>query len=37
MPIISQLKIEVPVFKKKNIPYTLKQIPITTPGSRFLK
>ena len=36
-PIISQLKIKVPVFKKKNIPYTLKQIPITTPGSRFLK
>ena len=36
-PIISQLNIKVPVFKKKNIPYTLKKIPITTPGSRFLK
>ena len=36
-PIISQLKIKVPVFKKKNIPYTLKKIPVTTPGSRFLK
>ena len=35
--IISHLKIDVPVFKKKQIPNSLKLIPITTPGSRFTK
>ena len=35
--IISHLKINVPTFKKKNIPIYLKSIPITVPGSRFVK
>ena len=35
--IISQLKIEVPTYKSKKIPKHLKLIPITTPGSRFIK
>ena len=35
--IISHLKIDVPVFNKKQIPDSLKLIPITTPGSRFTK
>ncbi len=35
--IISHLKIDVPVFNKKQIPDSLKHIPITTPGSRFTK
>mgnify|MGYP005735725285 FL=1 len=35
--IISHLKIDVPVFNKKQIPKSLKIIPITTPGSRFTK
>ncbi len=35
--IISHLKISVPTFKKNKLPYNLKLIPITTPGSRFLK
>ena len=35
--IISQLKIDVPVFNKKQIPNSLKLIPIKTPGSRFTK
>ena len=35
--IISHLKINVPTFKKNNIPITLKNIPITVPGSRFIK
>ena len=35
--IISHLKINVPVFKKNQIPTSLKLIPITTPGSRFIK
>ena len=35
--IISHLKINVPIFKKKNIPIYLKSIPITVPGSRFVK
>ena len=34
--IISQLKINVPVFNKKKLPLTLKKIPITRPGSRHL-
>ena len=34
---ISHLRIDVPVFNKKQIPNSLKLIPITTPGSRFTK
>ena len=35
--IVSQLKIDVPTFKKNKLPKNLKLIPITTPGSRFIK
>ena len=35
--IISQIKIEVPSYKKANLPKHLKSIAITTPGSRFIK
>ena len=35
--ITSHLKIEVSSYKKKDIPKSLKKIPITTPGSRFIK
>jgi orotate phosphoribosyltransferase len=35
--IISHLKIEVPTFKQNQIPNNLKSIPITKPGSRFIK
>tara|TARA_Y200000002_G_scaffold130455_1_gene107504 strand:- start:660 stop:1250 length:591 start_codon:yes stop_codon:yes gene_type:complete len=35
--IISQIKLEVPTYSKKNIPDSLKKIPITKPGSRFLR
>ena len=35
--IISHLKIEVPTYKRNNLPKNLKKIPITTPGSRFIK
>ncbi len=35
--IISHLKINVPTYKKKQIPQYLKSIPITTPGSRYIK
>ena len=35
--IISHLKIEVPTFKKEDLPPSLKSISITTPGSRFIK
>ena len=35
--IISQLKIDVPTFNKNQLPKNLKSIPITTPGSRFIK
>jgi len=35
--IVSHLKIEVPTYNLKNIPKSLKSIPITTPGSRFIK
>ena len=31
------MKIEVPSYKKKKIPESLKKIPITVPGSRFIK
>jgi orotate phosphoribosyltransferase len=35
--IISHMKIDVPTFKKNNLPETLKNTPITVPGSRFVK
>ena len=35
--IISHLKIEVPTYKTSELPKDLKLIPITTPGSRFIK
>ena len=35
--IVSLLKIDVPTFKANNLPKDLKLIPITTPGSRFIK
>ncbi len=35
--IISHLKIDVPVYTSKNLPEILKSVPITTPGSRFIK
>ncbi len=35
--IVSHLKINVPVYRKKKLPNNLKLIPITIPGSRFIK
>ncbi len=35
--IVSQIKIKVPTFKKKNIPKYLKKIPVSSPGSRRIK
>jgi len=35
--IVSHLKIDVPTYNKKKLPKSLKLIPITTPGSRFIK
>ena len=35
--IVSHLKIDVPSYNLNNIPKSLKSIPITTPGSRFIK
>jgi len=35
--IISHLKIDVPTYKANELPYKLKLVPITTPGSRFIK
>ncbi len=35
--IISHLKIDVPTYKKNKLPHELKSLPITTPGSRFIK
>jgi len=35
--IVSHLKIDVPTYKRENLPKNLKLIPITTPGSRFIK
>ena len=35
--IISHMKIDVPTFKKNNLPESLKNTPITVPGSRFIK
>ena len=35
--IVSHMKINVPTFKKNKLPEELKNIPITIPGSRFIK
>ena len=35
--IISHLKIDVPTYKPNEVPKKLRLIPITTPGSRFIK
>ena len=35
--IISHIRINVPTFKSNKLPKILKSIPITTPGSRFIK
>ncbi len=35
--IISQIKLDVPTYSKRNLPKFLKEIPITKPGSRFLR
>jgi len=35
--IVSQLKIDVPTYKPNKIPKNLRSIPITKPGSRYLK
>ena len=34
---VSHLKIDVPVYSQKKLPETLKSIPITSPGSRFIQ
>ena len=34
--IISQVKIKIPTYKKKNLPISLKNLPISVPGSRKL-
>ena len=35
--ITSHMKINVPTYKKNKLPLSLKKIPITKPGSRFIK
>ena len=35
--IISEIKIDVPTYTKKNLPNDLASIRVTTPGSRFIK
>ena len=35
--IVSHLKIEVPTYRPNKLPINLKKIPITKPGSRFIK
>ena len=35
--IISHMKIEVPVYKKNKLPLSLKAIPVSKPGSRYLR
>ena len=35
--IISQIKLNVPTYKYNKLPFFLKKIPITKPGSRFIK
>ncbi len=35
--IVSQIKLEIPTYKKNDLPIELKKIPVTKPGSRYLK
>ncbi len=35
--LISQIKIDVPTYTKNNLPTFLKDMPVTKPGSRFIK
>ena len=35
--IISHIKLNIPTYKKNKLPLFLKSLPITKPGSRFLK
>jgi len=35
--IISQVKLKIPTYNKNNVPDKLKKLPITKPGSRFLR
>ena len=35
--IVSHMKIKVPIYKNNNLPSHLKSIPITVPGTRFIK
>ena len=35
--IVSQIKLNIPTYKKQDLPSNLKNIPITKPGSRYLK
>ena len=35
--IISQVKLKIPTYNKNNLPPYIKKIPVTKPGSRFLK
>ena len=35
--IISQIKLNIPTYKKQDLPSNLQNIPITKPGSRYLK
>ena len=35
--IVSQIKLDIPTYKKNDLPNELKKIPITKPGSRHLK
>ena len=35
--VISQVKLNVPTYNIKNLPTNLKNVPVTKPGSRFLK
>ena len=35
--VVSQIKLEIPTYKKNDLPIELKKIPITKPGSRYLK
>ena len=35
--IVSHLKIDVPVYRQKELPESLRSVPVTSPGSRFIK
>ena len=35
--IISQVKLKIPTYKEKNLPLFMRNIPVSKPGSRFLK